>query len=375
MKEYRLLGVRLDGAGPFLRETKLGSESAANTLFQVKECDFVYSRLFAWRGAFGVIGPELQGAYVSGEFPTFVPASNALDVHFLRLWFRLPGTIQKVEADCSGSTPLTRNRFKESFFLSLEVPLPPLDEQRRIVTRMDELAAKIEEARRLREQAVADAESLTPCAATIAFTDARWSLHSIEALVGRANLKNGKSIKVTTSDSEVRCLRLSGLREGRIDCKDSKPVPLTLEEAKPYLVNLDDVFIVRGNGSKELVGRAGMITESCEGIIFPDLFIRVPLDRTRVLPSYFVAVWNSSRVRRVIEEIAKTTSGIWKINQGHIASVRIPVPQVAEQRRIVAHIDALQAKVDALKRLQAETAAELDALLPSILDRAFKGEL
>jgi type I restriction enzyme, S subunit len=49
--------------------------------------------------------------------------------------------------------------------------------------------------------------------------------------------------------------------------------------------------------------------------------------------------------------------------------------QVYEQRRIVAELDALQAEVDALKRLQAETAAELDALLPSILDRAFKGEL
>jgi type I restriction enzyme S subunit len=49
--------------------------------------------------------------------------------------------------------------------------------------------------------------------------------------------------------------------------------------------------------------------------------------------------------------------------------------QIAEQRRIVAELDALQAEVDALKRLQAETAAELDALLPAILDRAFKGEL
>jgi len=46
-----------------------------------------------------------------------------------------------------------------------------------------------------------------------------------------------------------------------------------------------------------------------------------------------------------------------------------------EQRRIVAELDALQAEVEALKRLQAETSAELDALLPALLDRAFKGEL
>jgi type I restriction enzyme S subunit len=53
----------------------------------------------------------------------------------------------------------------------------------------------------------------------------------------------------------------------------------------------------------------------------------------------------------------------------------VPFQKPLEQRRIVAELDALQSEVDALKRLQAETAAELDALLPAILDRAFKGEL
>ena len=60
-----------------------------------------------------------------------------------------------------------------------------------------------------------------------------------------------------------------------------------------------------------------------------------------------------------------------------VRAVTLETPDLtlAEQRRIVAELDALQAEVDALKRLQAETAAELDALLPAILDRAFKGEL
>jgi len=51
------------------------------------------------------------------------------------------------------------------------------------------------------------------------------------------------------------------------------------------------------------------------------------------------------------------------------------LPDLEEQSRIVAYLDGLQAQVDALKKLQAQTAAELDALLPAILDRAFKGEL
>jgi len=76
-----------------------------------------------------------------------------------------------------------------------------------------------------------------------------------------------------------------------------------------------------------------------------------------------------------IKDAPKTTSGIWKINQGHIASFSMPVLPLEKQRRIVTYLDNLQAKVGALKKLQAETAEELDALLPSILDKAFKVEL
>ena len=46
-----------------------------------------------------------------------------------------------------------------------------------------------------------------------------------------------------------------------------------------------------------------------------------------------------------------------------------------EQQRIVAYLDGLQAKVNALRELQSKTREELDALLPSVLDKAFKGEL
>ena len=45
------------------------------------------------------------------------------------------------------------------------------------------------------------------------------------------------------------------------------------------------------------------------------------------------------------------------------------------QRRIVAYLDALQAKVNALRELQSASGEELSALMPSILDKAFKGEL
>jgi len=71
----------------------------------------------------------------------------------------------------------------------------------------------------------------------------------------------------------------------------------------------------------------------------------------------------------------KISFRLTELNLNDLRKVPIPVPPLPEQRRIVAELDALQAEVDALKRLQAETAAELAALLPAILDKAFKGEL
>ena len=75
-----------------------------------------------------------------------------------------------------------------------------------------------------------------------------------------------------------------------------------------------------------------------------------------------------------LEEIAPQ-SAQKNINIGILATLPVPNLPIVEQRRIVAYLDDLQAKVEALEHLQAQNAAELDALLPSILDKAFKGEL
>ena len=63
------------------------------------------------------------------------------------------------------------------------------------------------------------------------------------------------------------------------------------------------------------------------------------------------------------------------LNLNRVRLFVIPFPPLPEQRRIAAYLDDLQAKVDGMKALQAKSQAEFDALLPSILDKAFKGEL
>jgi type I restriction enzyme S subunit len=103
--------------------------------------------------------------------------------------------------------------------------------------------------------------------------------------------------------------------------------------------------------------------------------MRLRPDLSKMSPDFLVFALNARSVREQVEELGKTTAGNIGISAANAKSFVVPVPPLPEQRRIVAELDSLQAEVDAAKHLQAETTAKLDALLPSILDRAFKGQL
>ncbi len=371
--EYRQIGVRLWGNGAYEREPLDGADTKYAKLNCVRTGDIIVNKIWARNGSVSVVDGKLDGCYCSGEFPLFEPLPEKLESR----WFYLITKTRRFWDCCDVQSRGTsgKNRIRPERFLEIPIPLPPLPEQRRIVAKVEELATKIAESQSIRQRLVVETDSVPSSVADSVFDSVQCTWRTIDELVGRGNLRNGKSIKPMDILTGVQCIRLSALENGRINCRDAKPVAMTEEEAKPYLMKPGDVFVMRGNGSKHLVGRAGLVEGTIPGTIFPDLFIRIPLEGTGVSSHFFVRFWNSRQMRTVIENTCKTTSGIWKINQGHIASFSIPVPLPSEQRRIVAHLDDLQAKVNALKTQQAESAAELDAMLPSILDKAFKGKL
>lgn len=353
---------------------QLRAEGQTKTgMILIRPGDFVVSGINAAKGAIAIYGEEnTRPIAATIHYGAYIPQKERIDVSFL-WWLLRSCTFRDLLLEYVPGG--VKTELKSKRLLPIPVPLPPLPEQRRIVKRIESLAAKIEEAGGLREQAIEEVEVLRSSAVSSLSSLNQWRKKTVGEIVGEDALRNGKSVKASGEYSAVRCLVLSCMRNGRINVQDNKAVPLTLEQARPFLVRKRDVFVMRGNGSKQLCGQAGLAEEEGERIIFPDLFIRVPLPESEVMAEYFVAVWNSWSVRSVIEEKAKTTSGIWKVNQEHISSTLIPVPPLPEQHRIVIYLNGLQTKVDALKKLQAETAAELAALLPSILDRAFKGEL
>jgi type I restriction enzyme, S subunit len=99
------------------------------------------------------------------------------------------------------------------------------------------------------------------------------------------------------------------------------------------------------------------------------------LKREAVVPKFFLHQLLSPFIQE--DQIVPLSKGSASphLNIGALKKFSIRLPSLSEQEHIAAELDSLQVHIDAIKNIQAETAGELDALLPSILDKAFKGEL
>src|SRR5262249_43400139 len=121
--------------------------------------DFVISVPKAWEGALARVTPEFDGWFLSPVFPTFRADRKQLMPEFLEWYCKRESVWGELQRRSRGIGARRESVHPEQF-LSLEIPLPPLAEQRRVVARIEELAAQIHEARTLRHQAAEEAEAL-----------------------------------------------------------------------------------------------------------------------------------------------------------------------------------------------------------------------
>ena len=224
---------------------------------------------------------------------------------------------------------------------SVRTPLPPLAEQVRIVaaiekqlSRIDAGAAALDRVRRNIKRTHA---AVLQAALREALTCADGVSSPIAELLSQP-LANGKSVPDGPPDG-FPVLRLTAVREGKIDVTCAKAGAWTASDAAPYIIAKGDYLVVRGNGSKRLVGRGGLVTVD-SNIAYPDTLIRIRFDHKLVLPEYAAVIWDSGTVRRQIEMKARTTAGIYKINQRDLEEITVPVPAIADQQRLLSKVES-----------------------------------
>jgi type I restriction enzyme, S subunit len=357
--QYRQIGVRLWGQGAYERETIDGSQTRYSKFNQVESGDIVVNKIWARNGSVAVVTDNLAGCYGSGEFPTFAPDRQKLEP----AWFHWITKTKWFWDACDEKSRGTsgKNRIRPEKFLDIEIPLPPLEEQRRIVARIDALAERISEVQRLRREVSDLQENL---------------LRNFIADIRLGNCvptPMSELVRLRHPDVTVEphhTYQFAGVYSfGRGVFRG--PVKLGSQFAYKKLTRLHkDDFVYPKLMAWE--GAYGIVPAELDGLVVSTEYPVFELIKGKILPEV-ITVHFSSPV--VWEGLSNKSIGTnvrrRRLNPKDLLNYIFPLAPMENQLRL----REKNQKISVIRTLNAEIQRDLEALLPGILNKAFKGEL
>jgi restriction endonuclease S subunit len=249
-----------------------------------------------------------------------------------------------------------------------------LGAERDTVSRLGDLAAKLDEVSRLRGEATREASALLKAYLNKLSTQFDELGHLEDVLTGKP--RNGWSARCDNDPDGIPVLTLSAVTGFRYQPTAFKRTSLPVDEDAHYWLEAGDLLVTRSN-TPELVGHAAIYDGTPAPCIYPDLMMKVPLDKDEV-DTRFAWFWlQTPLVREFLMGEAKGTSPTMKkISQATV--MRTPFPtdlSVERQQEIVARLDELQARLDGIKSQQAAVAPDVDSLLRAALGTALHGSV
>jgi type I restriction enzyme S subunit len=307
--------------------------------------------------------------YCLGRGVAGLRASPRLDNRYL--WHWLEEVRMELLSKGRGATFLQVNR---QDIRQLQIPLPPLAEQKRIAAILDVADAL----RAKRREALAQLDALLQSAFLTLFGDPvtnehKWPVHSINDFV--AGFESGKSI-VSDDESDTtspyRVLKVSAVTSLEFRPEQSKPMPPLYEPPDSHIVRDGDLLFSRAN-TIELIGATAYVSTTPPNLLLPDKLWRfVWHAQPKAEPHFVRFLFQQPKFRREIGQRASGTSGSMKnISQNKVLTIKVGLPPLPLQQKFAAIVESIERQ----KATQRAHLAELNALFAALQHRAFRGEL
>ena len=198
-----------------------------------------------------------------------------------------------------------------------------------------------------------------------------WVWATVEQLSFR--IQYGTSKKANGDAAGIPVLRMGNIQEGALDLSDLKFLPTKDDEVLKTLLTPGDLVFNRTN-SPELVGKSAMYKEGHQTACFASYLIRVSFPEG-CLPDYVCFFINSQHGRAYIGQVRSQQVGQANVNGTKLAGMPIPLPPLAEQRRIVAEVERRLSVIQQAEATVEASLARAERLRQSILKQAFSGKL
>jgi len=316
----------------------------------------------------GVLGfqTKYRAAAVSPSYGIWMLRRPA-DTHipFIESYLRSSEARKKYAQKMRGAVARRRSINRDDF-LEIQIPFPPLHEQKRIAAILEKADALC----RQRRDSLQLTEKLLQSIFLDMFGDpAKLPQSKFIDLLNKP-LRNGLSPSSAGTHSGT-VLTLSAISQGLFDSTARKDAKFSAPPKPAARIDKADFLICRGSGSLKLCGQGQFPTDDAAGIIFPDTIIAASIDLTRVSKAYFGALWNQTFIRKQLEGGARTANGIYKVNQTTLENIQIPVPEPETQVEFERTAQAI-----ASRRTDLEASIKYtESLFSSLQQRAFRGEL
>jgi type I restriction enzyme S subunit len=262
-----------------------------------------------------------------------------------------------------------KTELKPFRLLKLGIPLPPLEEQGRIVAMLERLMGKIAGARKERAGVVEESRELRRDA-TIKILE-QYPTEYWRALREVIDIEGGSTpskSNPTYYGGNIPWIRPQNMKTIEIYKSSDYVSQSAIDDSSLKIIQPGAILVViRG---MILVHTVPSAILRVPATINQDMKALIP--RKEILPEYLCTIlWGLNQ--EILQLVEKSGHDTRRLPTPSLLSLKIPVPSIPEQRRIVAHLDRLQAKVDEVKRLQAESEREMEALVPAVLAKAFGG--
>ena len=312
--------------------------------------DDIYVSIAGSIGKVGIIPSCIDGANLT-ENAAKITNIKGINQKYLCLFLKSEFAQYQMQSATIATTQAKLALFRIE---SLTFPLPPLSEQQHIVERIEELFAKLDEAKE-RLQEVADSFAVRKAAILHkAFTgeltkqwrwengvsDESWEEKKFDDCIEK--MQNGLSKRKGDEGNNIGVLRLANLSEDDLVLDDLRYILLTEKEEKNYLLSKDDVIMIRVNGSKDNVARQ-IVINTDEKLAFCDHIIRIKYN-PNIVARYVMYFSKTNAYRKYVEDNMVSSAGQNTISRKGLASLVIPLPSIEEQHEIVRLIDDLLAR-------------------------------
>ena len=257
-------------------------------------------------------------------------------------------------------------------YSNLEIPLPPLEEQKRIVKILDEKFAQLETIKANAQTNLQNAKDLFQSQLTKAFSNTTWEK---KRLGDCGSFKNGMNFAATDSGYTIRSLGVGDFKDRySIDNTETlSEISLKAAPSEDYLLHDGDIVFVRSNGNKELVGRCLLVYPKDIPTTYSGFCIRFRKDFDLLDADFLLHFMKAESSRKILN--GKEGANISNLNQKILGDFEVPLPPLPEQKRIVKDLDALSEKVKALQNIYEQMLLDCEELKQSFLCKAFAGEL